>query len=150
MTQTKNVTDVLNSTIEALQSVLPFTIIIDSPKLFKSPIAGHTVGVLIGITGDIKGRMIIDAEKEIISKIGEGMFGMPLQKEMLESFAGELGNMLAGNMSTSISQKGFIIDITPPTVIIGHSKFSGFEKALCLPVNIEQAGVLNIILSIEM
>ena len=105
MTQTKNVTDVLNSTIEALQSVLPFTIIIDSPKLFKSPIAGHTVGVLIGITGDIKGRMIIDAEKEIISKIGEGMFGMPLQEEMFESFAGELGNMLAGNRAVTTMYK---------------------------------------------
>ena len=99
--------------------------------------------------------MIIDAEKEMISKIGEGMFGMPLQEEMLESFAGELGNMLAGNMSTSISQKGFIIDITPPTVIIGHSKFSGFEKkkkkkALCLPCKYRTSrGIKNIILSIE-
>lgn len=149
MSASKIVTEVLNSTIDSLKSVLPISLLIDSPKLYNASFTGHSIGVLVGITGDIKGRILIDGEYDLFSKIGEKMFGMPIQAEMIESFSGELGNMIVGNMSTNISQKGFVIDITPPTVIIGHSSFSGFDKALCLPVQLEQIGELNLLLMLE-
>ncbi|MFY0781926.1 chemotaxis protein CheX [Peribacillus simplex] len=52
--------------------------------------------MLIEISGDIRGRIIIEGTNGCMSKIGEGMFGIPIEGEMLESFAAELGNMLAG------------------------------------------------------
>ncbi|MBS4173222.1 chemotaxis protein CheX [Bacillus sp. FJAT-49736] len=149
ITISKNITDVLNGTIESIKAVLPIRVDIRQPQLFNSPFNQHTIGVLIGITGDIKGRIVIDGEEEVFSKIGEVMFGMPLIGEMLESFAGELGNMIAGNMSTQIASNGLLVDITPPTVIVGHSKIFGFSKAIRLPIQIEQVGELNIILMIE-
>lgn len=150
MTKSKNITDILNSTIHSLNSVLPYPVTIDSPRLMQAPFSGHTVSVLIGITGDLKGRMIIDGEEAIYSKIGEIMFGMPIYNDMLESFAGELGNMIAGNMSTHLSKSGYIIDITTPTVIIGPTKFTGFEKAICLPAQNEMIGEIIILLILEM
>lgn len=150
MSLSKYITDVFNSTIGSINTIFPVPLNFDSPKVFKAPFSGNTVGVLIGITGDIRGKMIFDGEETIYSKIGEAMFGMPISKDMLESFAGELGNMIAGNMSTNISQDGYMIDITPPTVIIGYSKLYGFDKALCLTVQLENIGKLNIILMIEM
>jgi chemotaxis protein CheX len=97
----------------------------------------------------LRGRIIIDGEEPAFSKIGEGMFGMALEGEMLESFAGELGNMIAGNLSIYISGQGLQMDITPPTVLVGETKLYGFEKAYSLPVKVAGAGELMIVLMLE-
>ncbi|WP_075982072.1 chemotaxis protein CheX [Bacillus massilinigeriensis] len=150
MTLSKYITDILNGTIESVKAVLPFEVAVEKPSLFTQPFTQHSVGVLIGMTGDLRGRIIINGEESIFGKIGEGMFGMALEGEMLESFAGELGNMIAGNLSTSISEKGFEMDITPPTVLVGQTKVYGFEKAFRLPIQMENIGALEVILMIEM
>ena len=93
---TKHVTDILNGTIESVKGVLPFEISVEKPSLFTQPYTQHCIGVLIGMTGDVRGRLIIDGNEHTFGKIGEGMFGMVVEGEMLESFAGELGNMIAG------------------------------------------------------
>lgn len=149
MTLTKSVTDILNGTIESVKAVLPFDVTVDKPSLFTQPFTQHSIGVLIGMTGDVRGRVIIDGEEEIFGKIGEGMFGMVLEGEMLESFAGELGNMIAGNLSTSIAARGFEMDITPPTVLVGQTKVYGFSRAFRLPIHITNLGVLEIVLAVE-
>lgn len=149
MSLTKSVTDILNGTIEAVKSVVPLEIHVEKPALFTQPFTQHSIGVLIGMTGDARGRIIIDGDPDVFGKIGEAMFGMALEGEMLESFAGELGNMIAGNISTYISQKGFEMDITPPTVLVGQTKVYGFTKAFRLPVTISGAGSLMIVLMVE-
>ncbi|MFD2445794.1 chemotaxis protein CheX [Bacillus sp. CGMCC 1.16607] len=149
MTLSTNVTNILNGTIESVKSLLPFQIVLDKPSLFAEPFTQEMIAVLIGMTGDVKGRIIINGDEEVFGKIGEGMFGMRLEGEMLESFAGELGNMLAGNLSTIISQNGYEMDITPPTVLVGQSKIYGFERAFRLPIHIQDKGTLLIILMID-
>lgn len=149
MTLTANVTNVLNGTIEAVKSVIPASLHIESPSLFSEPVVQSSIGVLIGMTGDIRGRLIIEADHSVFSGIGEMMFGMPIEGEMLESFTGELGNMIAGNLSTHVSQKNIIMDITPPTVIVGQSKMYGFDKAFRVPVQFEDKKELQIILMLE-
>ena len=49
---------------------------------------------------------------------------------MLESFTGELGNMIAGNLCTLVGANNLEIDITPSTVIVGTSKLYGFRRLL--------------------
>jgi len=149
MTLTKNATEILNGTIESVKSILPFEISINKPSKISAPFFQESFGVLIGITGDLRGRIIIDGNEHIFSKVGETMFGMLLEGEMLESFSGELGNMIAGNLSTFVSKNGIEMDITPPTVLIGKTKMYGFEKALRLPISLQAIGTLNIILMIE-
>lgn len=149
MTLSKNATDILNEAIASVKGILPFEISIDTPTLFTAPFTQDFIGVLIGMTGDVRGRIIIEGDPDVFGNIGEAMFGMKLEGEMLESFAGELGNMIAGNLSIHISQLGLEMDITPPTVLVGQTKVSGFEKALRLPINLENAGDLVIILMLE-
>lgn len=149
MTLTKSVTDILNGTIESVKAFLPFEVTVEKPSLFTQSFTQHSIGVLIGMTGDVRGRVIIEGEEKTFGKIGEGMFGMFLEGEMLESFAGELGNMLAGNLSTTISQRGFEMDITPPTVLIGQTKVYGFDRAFRLPIHMNNIGSLEIILAVE-
>nr|WP_254119477.1 chemotaxis protein CheX [Bacillus sp. FJAT-29790] len=140
----------MNGTIESVKSVLPLEITVEKPALFTQPYTQHSIGVLIGMTGDAKGRIIIDGDEIVFGKIGEAMFGMMLEGEMLESFAGELGNMIAGGLSTFVSQRGFEMDITPPTVLIGQTKVYGFTKAFRLPVKINNVGDLMIVLMVEL
>lgn len=142
-------TDILNGTIESVRSVLPFEISIEKPSLFTQPYSQSSIGVLIGMTGDVRGRLIIDGDSVTFGKIGEGMFGMAIEGEMLESFAGELGNMIGGTLSTFISQKELEMDITPPTVLVGQTKIYGFERAFRLPITIQNVGSLIILLIIE-
>ena len=149
MSASKHIQTILNGTIQSLKSVIPITMDIKSPSLMVQPFVQKEMGVLIGIIGDIKGRIIIDSSAETFSAIGASMFGMPLEGEMLESFTGELGNMVAGNICTSVASSGVEIDITPPTVIVGTTRLYGFQHAFKLPVVLENIGELTIILTID-
>ncbi len=149
MTLSKHIQTILNGTIESVKGVIPFEISWETPAIFTQPFALHSFGVLVGMTGDVRGRLMIDGEESVFSGIGEGMFGMAIEGEMLESFAGELGNMIAGTLSTSISLQGMEMDITPPTVLVGQTKIYGFEKAFRLTISVHNVGNLNIILMIE-
>ncbi|MFJ7826314.1 chemotaxis protein CheX [Psychrobacillus sp. NPDC096623] len=149
MSTSKHIQTVLNGTIQSLKSVIPISMDIKPPSLMVQPFEQKEMGVLIGIIGDIKGRIIIDSTAESFSAIGATMFGMPLEGEMLESFTGELGNMVAGNICTSVASSGVQVDITPPTVIVGSTRLFGFQHAFKLPVVIENIGAMTIILTID-
>lgn len=145
----ENITHVLNGTIEAVKGVIPIPLVVGKPSLLTEPLTQTEIGVLIGMVGHVRGRLVIEGEAKTFGGIGEAMFGMALEGEMLQSFTGELGNMLAGNLCTIVAQKGLEIDITPPTVMVGASKLYGFERALRVPVAIEGKGELHIILMLE-
>ncbi|MDP4083501.1 MAG: chemotaxis protein CheX [Bacillota bacterium] len=149
MTLTKSVNDVLYGMMDSVKSILPFDIITDQPSTFIEPISHHSFGVLIGMTGNINGNIIIDGNEDIFQKIGECMFGMKLEGEMLQSFAGELGNMLAGTLSTSISTHGLEMDITPPTVLVKETFSNIYERAFKLPFHLADIGSLFIILMMD-
>ncbi|MGG3843788.1 chemotaxis protein CheX [Anoxybacillus kestanbolensis] len=145
----EKITTILNGTIESIRSVIPLTMAIDKPSLFTQPFTQMSISVLIGITGDLRGRLMIEGHETMFGNIGETMFGMPLEGEMLKSFTGELGNMIAGNLATIVSQKGITIDITPPTVLVGQTKIYGFDKAFRVPIHFENKGELQLILTID-
>ncbi|MEI5907254.1 chemotaxis protein CheX [Bacillus spongiae] len=149
MTSSNSIHKVLNSSIEAIRAVIPISLKVDKPSLLQHPIFQHRFGVLIGITGDVRGKVIVESQHDTLKGIGTAMFGIPVEGEMLESFAGELGNMIAGNLSTNIANKGLTTDITPPTVIVGQSKLYGFEQAILLPIHIVSLGELQIIFMLE-
>lgn len=72
-----------------------------------------------------------------------------LSSNMLTSFSGELGNMIAGNLSTYIVQKGIKTDITYPTIFQGETKISGFKQAFKIPVTFDAFGELDIYLLLD-
>ncbi|MFC0523217.1 chemotaxis protein CheX [Pontibacillus salicampi] len=149
MVGSKSVTEIVNGTIESVKAVLPFDIYIEKPNVIQEPLIQADLGVLIGMTGDMEGRLLIEGTRECISSIGSSMFGMPIGDEMLESFTGELANMIAGNLATIVSGREVHIDITPPTVIVGATKLYGFDRAFKVPVSLLQEETLYLILMIE-
>lgn len=140
---------ILNGTITSLKSILPVPIEVKPPVVTSEPFEQEAMGVLIGIVGDLRGRVIIDGLPTTFSAIAEKMFGMAIDGEMLESFTGEFGNMIVGNLCTFVGQQNMTLDITPPTVMVGKTKLYGFQKAFSLPATIEGAGNITILLTID-
>ncbi|UFT98278.1 chemotaxis protein CheX [Radiobacillus kanasensis] len=139
------VRELYNGTIQSLKTVVPIPHEVGSPQKSDTTLSVK-FGVLIGITGDIKGRILLKADPSIFSSIGEVMFGMPLEGEMLSSFSGELGNMIAGSLSTTIASKGITTDITYPTVMEGDTKLSGFNNSLLVTIDYGTIGKMELYL----
>jgi|SRR5690625_346621 len=123
------ITHLLNGTLLSLKTAVPMRFEVMKPQLIEKNFR-LTFGVFIGITGDIKGKLVLSSSTELFSSIGELMFGMPLEGEMLNSFSGELGNMIAGGLSTNIAEKDININITAPTIMTGDTTLSGYRKGV--------------------
>ena len=132
-TETTYITDLLNGSIQSIKNVIAIENTISKPKRVEKSLHIH-YGVLIGFVGEIKGKLMITGELSVFAFIGEQLFGMPLEGEMLKSFTGELGNMIAGGISTAIGNQGVDIDITAPTIIEGDSNLSGYTKGITIDV----------------
>lgn len=107
----KTVLELLNGTLGAIKTVVPLDFGLGKPFLLDQSLQ-MSFGVLIGFTGDLKGKLVLKGNEALFGSIGEIMFGMALEGEMLSSFAGELGNMIAGGMATNLAEDGVFIDIT--------------------------------------
>jgi len=140
---------ILNGTISALTTVIPLKLEILPTKLILQPFEQKQLSVLIGLVGGVKGRLIIDTSFDVIDTIGQSMFGMAIEGEMIESFTGELGNMIAGNLCTVLEKDNLILDISPPTVMTGNTKFFGFKQAFVLPVRLDNGRSLTVLLTID-
>ena len=125
-----HITCVLNGTIESVKSVIPITLKIDHPYIPQQPIEKTSMSVHIAIKGTISSQIIINGDKQVFSLIAETMFGMTLDGDMLQSFTNELGNMIAGNLATSIANKGLEIDIEPPAILEEYTQMAIFSNAL--------------------
>ena len=123
------ITDLLNGTYSSLQTIMPFHHEMKKPQILKQSLHLQ-FGVLIGMMIDIKGKLILAGDSTLFSSIGESMYGIPLEGDMLISFSGELGNMIAGGLSTHLVGCGIKTDITSPTIIQGNTILSGHQQAL--------------------
>lgn len=81
------------------------------------------VGVLIGITGQAIGRMLIIFDKPLADKFVEVMNGevYSIESDMAQATIGEIGNMIMGRSITKLYDLGFHFEITPPSIIVGKS-----------------------------
>ncbi|WP_370521792.1 chemotaxis protein CheX [Virgibacillus sp. MSP4-1] len=145
---TESVTNILNGTIQSVRSVIPLNIDIGKPQLYEKPLELE-FGVLIGITGEIKGSLVLAGSAPLFGSIGESMYGMSLEGEMLSSFSGELGNMIAGGMSTNAEESGTHTDITSPTIMEGNTSLKGFRKGLQIPILINESEKFTIYLLLD-
>jgi len=144
----KVVTSLLNSTLASLEGVVPIAFSRSAPRLLQQNFSLH-FGVLIGIIGDIKGKLVLSGNLRVFSGIGKAMYGMPLEGEMLLSFSGELGNMIAGGLSSNIAADGVNINISAPTIMQGNTTLSGFKQGLSVSADFAHAGDLELFLLLD-
>ena len=96
-------------------------------------VSGEPLFIMLGITGEISGQVCVvmgaETAKDIASRM---MMGMPIATldDMAKSALSELGNMMMGNAATLLSNNSILIDITPPTLLVGSAILSSPEMAV--------------------
>lgn len=113
---------------------------IGKPYVKTTEFQQDSVIIMIGVTGEMRGQVIIALTNDKACQIASSMMmGMPVNEldDMAMSAISELGNMIMGNAATILSTKGIGIDITPPTVCRGAMKISqSYTKNICIPMGI--------------
>ncbi len=110
---------------------------VGKPFLSDCKFSDNAVVIVIGITGEMRGQVLIEMCHEVACSIASKMCMMTITQmdELSQSAIGELGNMIMGNAATIFSTKGIGIDITPPVIAIGDMSFSNLEtKNICVPL----------------
>ncbi|WP_404428319.1 chemotaxis protein CheX [Sutcliffiella horikoshii] len=149
MSLSESLTQVFNRTLDSFKTVIPIEFTFDQPSLYTENLTNVTYGVLIMLKGDIRGQLIIQGDQHAFQHIGEMMFGMQLEGEMLQSFTGELGNMIAGTLSSKVAGSGINMDITPPDVLSEQQKEFHLMHRLHTPVYLKDTLHMHIIMELE-
>ena len=89
-------------------------------KSATQPILGVTA--IIGLTGDVEGRVLFDMTQKTALSIASAMNGEELTKmdELAKATINELANMIAAQSVTKLSELGYKFDITPPAIFTGE------------------------------
>jgi chemotaxis protein CheX len=109
----------INPFVEAafniIKEVLQCEIIRDELYLKKStqPVMG--VAAIVGLAGDVEGRVLIDMSQETAIKVASTMNGEEL------TTLDELANMVTAQAVTKLHDLGFKFDLTPPAIITGEN-----------------------------
>ena len=150
--------DHINPFIEASQQVFQMMIGIKphlgNVHLKDSPYAGDAVAVIVGLTGKIRGQVIIslsiDTAKSIASKM---MDDAPIEvlDDISKSAIAELGNMIMGNTATILFSRGIGVEITPPSLLMGEkiTISPSNMKAICVPLDLGEEHSVSIDISLE-
>lgn len=102
---------------------------------------GGDVLVSIGVSGDVKGYLIIDMTESVAKHIASKMmFDMKVDEmnEMVQSALCELSNMIAGSVANNFGKLGKEVNITTPNLYIGENKDLEIynKKTISIPIKV--------------
>lgn len=143
--------DYINAFLVAATKVLRDMVCIDAqigkPYTKDTKFGEQSLLIMLGVTGKMKGQVILDFQNTVALDVASKMCMMPLDEmnDLAQSAVCELGNMILGNTATVFSTKGIGIDITPPTICSGPVTFSSMYAAnICIPLIYEEDKVIEI------
>jgi len=103
------------------------------------------VAALVGLAGDVEGRVLFDMTKATALNVASGMNGeeMKVMDEMVKATLTELANMITAQAVTKLHDLGFKFDLTPPALFTGDNMeiANNLEvEALIVPMEIGPGG----------
>ncbi len=112
-------------------------------KSTSQPVLG--VAAIVGLAGDVEGRVLFDMTKETALGVASAMNGETLKEmdDLAKATITELANMITGQAVTKLHELGFKFDLTPPAIITGTNmevSDSGVE-ALIVPVDLNEGKI---------
>jgi len=128
----------VESTFDILKEVLDTEI--TRGKLYlkakSQPVMGITT--IVGLAGDVEGRVLIDMSSKTAIAIASRMNGEELKElnELAKATITELANMIVAQAVTKLSELGFKFELTPPSIFTGEKmEITNFEvEALIVPI----------------
>jgi len=90
-------------------------------KSTTMPVMG--VAALVGLAGDVEGRVLFDMDKKTALNIASVMNGeeLPSLDDMVKATIAELANMITAQAVTKLHELGFRFDLTPPAIFTGEN-----------------------------
>lgn len=144
----------LESAINIINRTTGKTLTIGKPYIRKTEFQKTNIMIIIGVTGQMKGQVILSLPIENACSIASAMMmGMPVPEldDMSLSAISELGNMIMGNASVILSNNGVGIDITPPTLARGEVCFDQlYTQNICVPLLEDGNSLLEVNVSVKM
>ncbi|MBN2547129.1 MAG: chemotaxis protein CheX [Spirochaetes bacterium] len=95
--------------------------------------------LIVGITGQATGRVLIDMTQDLGLKIASIMNNEEIKNfdELANSTLTELANMIVAAAATKLHSSGYTFDITPPAIFIGDNLRISDNKIESLIVPLE-------------
>ncbi len=119
-------------------------------KKTAQPVLG--VAALVGLAGDVEGRVLIDMNQSTATKIASTMNGEELTEmdELVMATITELANMITAQAVTKLFDLGFKFDLTPPSIFTGENMqvSNSNVEALIVPLEMPQ-GLVEINVAIR-
>ncbi|MDR2079061.1 MAG: chemotaxis protein CheX [Treponema sp.] len=117
--------------------------------LKSSTMAIMGVAALVGLAGDVEGRVLFDMTKPTALSVAGAMNGETFiaLDEMVKATITELANMITAQAVTKLHDLGFKFDLTPPALFTGENMeiSNTLEvEALIVPMEIGTHGKIEI------
>ncbi|HHU35698.1 MAG TPA: chemotaxis protein CheX [Treponema sp.] len=112
-------------------------------KSTSMPVMG--VAALVGLAGDVEGRVIFDMKMDTAMKIASKMNNEELGAfdDLAKATITELANLITAQAVTKLHDLGFRFDLTPPALFTGDNmEISDHDvEALIVPMTTDQGKV---------
>lgn len=141
----------ITAATKILKDVCQIDVVMGKPYVKPTNFTEDSTIIMIGVTGEMKGQVLIDLGNEVACDIASRMTMMTITEldELATSAICELGNMILGHAATIFSNKGVGIDITPPTMCKGNMKIStAYSANICVPLGYDNDKKIDVNVSI--
>lgn len=90
-------------------------------RVLSSMQTSEEVAVMIGVTGAVRGMVLLGMSEKTAKAIVSRMMGepCPLFDELAQSGIAEMGNVITGLASQGMEELGYSVVISPPALIVG-------------------------------
>ncbi|MDR0389326.1 MAG: chemotaxis protein CheX [Spirochaetaceae bacterium] len=119
-------------------------------ELYLKPTTVPVMGVaaLVGLAGDVEGRILFDMSKKTAIAVAGAMNNETFTEldEMAKATIQELANMITAQAVTKLHNLGFKFDLTPPALFTGDNmEVSNSQvEALIVPMELGPHGKIEI------
>ncbi|MDR1029521.1 MAG: chemotaxis protein CheX [Treponema sp.] len=144
----------INPFVEATYNILTEVLGIEVTRgtlyLKSATMAIQGVAALVGLAGDVEGRVLFDMTKTTALAVAGAMNGgekFTVLDEMAKATIQELANMITGQAVTKLHDLGFKFDLTPPALFTGDNmEVSNNLKveALIVPMELGPHGKIEV------
>jgi len=149
----------INPFVEAAFSVLKEVLSVEVKRgeiyLKPTTMAIQGVAALVGLAGDVEGRVLFDMPKDTALYVAGAMNqeNFTVFDEMAKATIQELANMITAQAVTKLHDLGFKFDLTPPALFTGEnmevSTNLGEVEALIVPMELLGNGKIEVNVAIR-
>ena len=145
----------VESAYSVLKEVLPCDVKRGEIYLKPTSMAIMGVAALVGLAGDVEGRVLFDMSKSSALYIAGSMNGETFTAldELAKATIQELANMITAQAVTKLYDLSFKFDLTPPALFTGEnmevSTNLGEVEALIVPMELGPNGKIEVNVAIR-